>query len=463
MAAVSKIKAELVKMSSEEPYDQGMIGFSIRNSKGEEMMGFNNTKALVPASNMKVLTTATALKVLGENYRFETTIAYTGTIVNGTLNGDIIIKGSGDPTLGGGRIEGNLTADALIILFAEKIKAAGITRINGGIYQDYFSLDKNMVPNGWIWTDIGNYYGAGVSGLNFNENLFHITFKPGSKPGDSASIIRVVPEISGCYMDNQMLTGPVGSGDNGWIFGAPFSNYRYLKGTIPAGVSEFTIKGSLPDPSFQLVSTLYSNLIAADVIVEKAPVPSQNLKSGDAVFSSEKKLIYKHYSPVLSEIVKYTNLNSINLYAEALYRAVQKKYSESEEVIASYWKSKGLLPSGNFIYDGSGLAPQNAIRPTFVSALLHYMTKDSTYKAFYNSLPVAGQSGTLARFCKGTKAEGRIHAKSGSMEKVLGYSGYIKGNSGETYSFTILVNNFSGKTSATSKRIEKLMLVLLEL
>jgi D-alanyl-D-alanine carboxypeptidase/D-alanyl-D-alanine-endopeptidase (penicillin-binding protein 4) len=157
-------------------------------------------------------------------------------------------------------------------------------------------------------------------------------------------------------------------------------------------------------------------------------------------------------------------LNSLNLYAEALYNTLEKKLTNCpNEVITDYWKSKGIITEGNFIYDGSGLSPQTGIKPSFLTLILFETSKDSSFNAFFNSLPVAGESGTLSRFCKGTKAEKMIFAKSGSMEKVLGYSGFVKSKSGETYSFSLLINNYTGKPAQTIQRVEKIMIMLTEL
>lgn len=270
--------------------------------------------------------------------------------------------------------------------------------------------------------------------------------------------------MQGLTIDNTVRTGPVGSGDNAWIYGAPFSEYRYISGTIPAGVSEFTIKGSMPDPPYALVSLLYSELQKNGFEISHLPIRSSLLKATDAVFLEPVNLIFKHQSPSLKEIIANTNLYSINLYAEALYNTIEKKIGKFQnEVISNYWKSSGIITEGNFIYDGSGLSPQTGIKPGFLTLVLYEMAKDSTAKSFYASLPVAGESGTLSRFCKGSSAEKQIHAKSGSMEKVLGYSGYVKGKSGKEYSFSILVNNYTGKYSSTVQRIEKLMNIMIEL
>jgi D-alanyl-D-alanine carboxypeptidase/D-alanyl-D-alanine-endopeptidase (penicillin-binding protein 4) len=458
-----KIRQAVKNLSEDATLSGGMVGYSLRDISGKEIINFNSDKALIPASNLKVLTTATALKILGENYRFKTDLLYTGEIKDGVLKGDLILFGSGDPTLGGGRIPGNPSYDELLKILAGKVKEIGIKKIEGKVIQDFSCTDKNILPGGWIWEDIGNYYGAGVSGLNFNENLYKITFRPGRNSGDSAQIISIDPEIPGLYIENKVLTGAPGSGDNAWIFGSPYTNYRYISGTIPAGVNEFTIKGSIPDPPFLAVYLLHKALKKEGIFVKENPSPS-----GDNIclVNSSAKLIYSHFSPTIKEIIEPANKNSINLYAEALYKAAGKKISEGQDersFILEYWKKRNINVSGNFILDGSGLSPRNAVKASFISEVLHFMSKDSLSFSFISSLPVSSESGTLAKFCKGTAAEKRVIAKSGSMARVIGYSGYFKSKNGKLYSFCILVNNYEGKTAEMVKKIEKIMEAMAEL
>ncbi|MBX9852671.1 MAG: D-alanyl-D-alanine carboxypeptidase/D-alanyl-D-alanine-endopeptidase [Cytophagaceae bacterium] len=464
--ALTKLKDEVKKISNDPLLKYGQVGFSFRSNEAKIIFESNADKSLIPASNLKLLTTATALKVLGQDYKFETSIAYDGEIINGVLTGNIYIEGGGDPTLGSDRIPGNPEVNQLMISWVDKIKSAGIKKIAGKIIGDQTIFDKNVIPNQWIWTDIGNYYGAGASGLNINENLYKIYFKPGKLIGDSASVIRTEPFIPFLSFDNAVKTGAIGSGDNAYIYGSPYTNYRYLSGTIPMGVPEFSIKGSVPDPAYLIACLLYNSLKDNGIVVDNAPEnTSDNIISGNI---SSRKIIHTHQSPALKEIIKYTNVYSINLYAEALLKilAVKKGLPGTSEngvkTITDYWTLQGMDVKGMFLYDGSGLSPRTSIRATQLTKLMHYMSKDSSFAVFLQSLPVAGQSGTISKFCKGTKAENNVSAKSGSLTRVICFTGYVKAKNGSYNSFSILINNFEGTTSQVIPKIEKIVVLLTE-
>jgi D-alanyl-D-alanine carboxypeptidase/D-alanyl-D-alanine-endopeptidase (penicillin-binding protein 4) len=461
-AALLKLKKELSVMSEDPLFKYGQIGFSLRSANGKIIHQYNGDKSLIPASNLKLVTTATALKVLGSSYQFETQLIYDGVLKNGILTGNIYIEGSGDPTLGSGRISGNLNLDELLDLWHVKIKEAGITKVNGSIISINSIFDKNSIPDGWIWTDIGNYYGAGASGININENLYKLIFKPG-KVGEGTQVLRTEPNIPGIQFDNQVKTATAGSGDNAYIYGAPFSTYRLLTGTIPAGVSEFEIKGSISDPSYLCSYLLYQTLVKNGVAVSQIPETNNNSFAPDA---NSKQVIYIHKSPEVKEIIKATNFYSINLYAEALLKMVAVKSGIKGDTksgvksLIGYWKSNGIDVDGMFLNDGSGLSPQTGIRPSQMTSILNFMVNDSNFVA---SLPVAGESGTLWKFCKGTKAEKKIVGKSGTLSKVICYSGYVKCKNGSLNSFSVFINNYNGANSLVTSRLEKLMVLLTEL
>jgi D-alanyl-D-alanine carboxypeptidase/D-alanyl-D-alanine-endopeptidase (penicillin-binding protein 4) len=462
-AALLKLKNELKAMSQETLFKYGHIGFSLRAADGKIIHEFNGDKSLIPASNLKLLTTGTALRILGENFRFETKLVYDGVVKNGTLKGNLYIVGGGDPTLGSERIPGNLNYTQLFSFWTEKIKEAGISKIEGSIIPVNSIFEKNSIPDGWIWSDIGNYYGAGVSGLNINENFYKIFFKPG-KVGEGTQILRTEPTIPNIQFDNQVKTAAAGSGDNAYIYGGPFSSHRFISGSIPTGVSEFGIKGSIPDPGYLCSYLLYQNLLSNGIPVSQ--IPKSNNDTIGISEQSLRNIIYVHHSIEIKEIIKYTNFYSINLYAEALLKMVAVKKGlkgdtkSGVKAMVEYWKVNGLQVEGMFLNDGSGLSPQTGIRPSQMTAFLNCMAKDSSYFA---SLPTAGESGTLSRFCKGTKAEKKIVAKSGTLSKVICYSGYVKSKNGDLNSFSVFINNYNGSNSLVTSRLEKLMVMLTEI
>lgn len=459
-SSLVNLKIEIANMSSDPLFKYGQIGFSFRTGEGKVIYEHNGDKSLIPASNLKLLTTASALKVLGEEYKFETRLTYDGVLKDGVLNGNIYIEGGGDPTLGSDRIEGYPDLNQLLLLWTEKIKQTKITQIKGSIIAELpKGFNNNPIPDGWIWSDIGNYYGAGASGLNINENLYKLVFKPGNVVGDSTTVLRTEPAIPDLQFENKVKTGQIGSGDNAYIYGAPFSNYRYLSGTIPAGVPEFTIKGSVPDPALLTAVLLHKTLNDGGITIGQEPKKAL----GNIEDKKRRMSIYTHSSPSVKEMVRYTNFYSINLYAEALlikmaaHKGLDGTTENGIQVMAEYWKKRGLDVQGMTLRDGSGLSPQTAIRPSQMTSMLNLMTSDTS---FFSSLPVAGESGTLKKICNDTPAKGKVFAKSGTLSKVICYSGYVRSQSGKLNSFSIFINNYTGTNSAVLARISTLMVLL---
>jgi D-alanyl-D-alanine carboxypeptidase/D-alanyl-D-alanine-endopeptidase (penicillin-binding protein 4) len=461
----SSLLSEVSRLSSDPVMKFGYLGVSVRSLKtGQAVVSENAVKNMSPASNLKLLTTAAALGILGENYTFQTLLEYEGEIKDSILFGNIFITGSGDPTLGSDRYKGYPAWEELISLWTKKIREGGIKKINGSIVADATIFDLNPIPDHWPWGDIGNYYGAGVFGLNINENLYRLYFK-GTQPGDSARLVKTSPDINPVKFVNEVKTGAAGSGDNAYVYAAPRSGFIYMNGTIPANTEQFAVRGAIPDPPLLCASLLSNALIEKNIKVEMRPFVL--LSKNNAV--SSRKLLYTSKSAPLKEIIKQTNVNSINLNAEVLLKACGlKKYKDSGtesgvKAVQDFWKQKGLETTGWFMYDGSGLSPNNGISASQLCKALYLISKDSVFSSFYASFPIAGQTGTVYRIGKGTAADGNIRVKSGTLSKVICYSGYFKSRAGEMYSFSLLANNYNCSNSVIISRLEKIMIKMAEM
>lgn len=456
---------EITKLTADPVLKYGQFGACVRSVKtGQAVVAENAVKNMAPASNLKLLTTAAALGLLGENYSFQTLLEYDGELVDSVLNGNLYITGSGDPSLGSDRYKGYPAMDELISLWVKKIREAGIKRIRGSIVADASVYDLASIPDHWPWGDIGNYYGAGSYGLNINENLYRLYFK-GTKEGDSARLVKVVPQPGAIKFVNAVKTGPAGSGDQAYVYAAPRSGFVYMNGTIPANTEQFAVRGAIPDPPMLCATLLNDALSAKNIKVEKAPsVLTEKITAKPA-----RKVIHIYYSPTLKEIVKQTNVNSINLNAEVLLKTCgMKKYGDQKidagiKAVQEFWKQKGLDINGWFMYDGSGLSPNNGISASLMSKALQLAAKDSIFTSFYASFPVVGQTGTVYRLCKGTAADGNVRAKSGTLSKVICYSGYVKSKSGELYSFSLLTSNYNCSNSVIISKLEKIMIKMAEM
>lgn len=415
---------------------------------------YHSKNSVVPASTMKLVTTATALELLGADFRFQTKLEVDGKVTSeGVLNGNLYIRGGGDPTLGSEKL-GDTT---FLTKWVDVIKSRGIRKINGRVIADAGLFDDEGVNPKWTWEDMGNYYAAGIYGISYLDNTYRLVLRSGSV-GTTPTVLRVVPEIASLKIDNRLMSSSI-SFDSAYFYGAPHSNFRSVTGEIPANRAEFVTKGDIPNPALLLAQHFTNRLVRNGVAVRDLPT--------DIVGStSERTTIYTQDSPPLSEIITETNVHSNNFFAENVFKylALQNKAvatnAEAVQVIKAFWNSKGLSVDQLFMYDGSGLSPSDAVSAQFFVELLSYMqTKSVNKDVFFRSLPVAGENGTLKSFLQRTPLQGRVHAKSGTISRVKSYAGYID-NKGKQLVFALLINNPNGSSKAVTKKMEEFLLQL---
>lgn len=441
-------------------------GFCVKEvNSGKLIASFQPNKSLVTASVMKALTTSTAIQMLGSDYQYATDLGYEGSLSSqGVLTGNIICRGSGDPTLGSDRFSSQPSAEALIKQWGDLIRQAGITTIRGDLVADVSVFGSQSSPGNWSWEDMGNYYGAGCSGINFHENLYYLDFRSGSSPGSATQVLRTRPPVEGMTFTNEVIAGPRGSGDNAYIYGAPYSYHRYIRGSIPPAREVFTIKGSIPNPGFFIMEQLKQYLKTCGIEVQG----SCRIVSAPQEYTHFVQLD-RHFSPPLAEIIRETNFESINLYAEALMKtlAVQNgkegQTGEGTKALVAYWKNRGVPTKGMILRDGSGLSPNNVATPFQISEILRLSYLSPEGKAFYAALPVAGQSGNIKSMLKGTAAQGKIRMKSGYISHVRGYAGFVESRSGKLLVFSLNANHFTCSPGRMRRLFERLMLAMANL
>lgn len=427
---------------------------AVEVNKGDTLLQHKSGTSLCPASVAKLVSTATVLELLEPSHQFKTTLAYSGVIEKGELKGDIYILGGGDPALGSKNFS---CYDAFLDRWTDAVAAAGITRVSGSVVADASYFPATQVPDGWTWGDIGNYFGAAPMGLNVYDNEFTVTFKTGNKSGDQTTVVSVSPGIPYMEFVNRVKTGNV-SGDQSMIYGSVTDRVRTAEGQLPVGRAAFEVRGAIPMPPLLLAEdfrkALASRGIATDtcrVIFEPDTLPL--------------KTLLEYPSAPLREIVAVTNKISMNLYAETLFRHAGRKLNPGQKnpsgAVETFWKDK-INTSGFFIEDGSGLSRSNAFTAGNLVGLLRYMKNSKNFDAFYASLPVAGKSGTISGMFNNTFAEDNLRAKSGSLNRVRCYAGYLTTRSGKEVAFALLVNNFDGSHSEMKSRIEKLLLAVCE-
>ncbi len=466
---VNKVLKEVVNNNNFKPAGFGFL--AIDSKTGQVIAQYNPDKALRPASNQKLISTATALELYGPDYKFETKLEYTGTIdtITRVLHGNIIIKGGGDPTLGSKYFEA--TKDhQFLTQWMDAVKHLGIDSVAGGVMADARIYSRDIVPVSWSWTNTGTYYGAGACGLSIFDNYYTIYYHTDSVIGDTAKIIKIVPEVPYLVFDNQVV-GDTVSDDESDILGGMYCNMRYLRGKIPLNdtVKE---KGSLPDPAYFAAYELEKTLREAGIRFKEKPTTIRLLELEKKNMSGAPKIITTTYSPPLSEIITQTNVHSINLFAEHFLdlsglKLIGRAQTELDaEAVMNFWKEKGMDIQGMALTDGSGLSQYNAVTPRQMVFLLNYMKHNSPYfDVYYHSLPVAdsGHRGTMDEIFTGTPAEGNLRAKSGTIDRVKAYTGFVTSRSGRKIIFSMMVNNFSCKSREARAELIKLMVALAEL
>lgn len=432
---------------------------------GELIASKNPSLTLPPASTTKLFATATAFQVLGKDYAPKTRIYIDGTLrKDSVLDGNLWVRGGGDVSLGSRYYNADGLEDQFLRKWADTLIKMGIKRIDGAVITDASEFGYEGVPDGWNWSDMGNYYGAGASGLPIYDNMLRYYFNTGKYNGAKTVFLGTFPHIHGFTYHNYITTG--GSGDNSYIYGAPYSMDRFGTGTLESHLTRFVVKGSLPDPELQFAQEFTRVLKEAGISVKDSCLSARNIPGeSPSVRYPSKKLMYTHEGKTLNSIAWWTNMKSVNLFAEELLCWVgygsngNGSVDNSLTKLEAYWEGK-INTRGLYIKDGSGLSRSNAISAEHFCQLLTYMTTSKEFDAFYNTLPVAGISGTLSGVCKNQAGEGRIHAKSGTMKRIKSYAGYVNTKSGKRIAFALIVNNFNCSSEATVERMEKVFNVI---
>lgn len=453
MHLLSAILLSVNFLTSHPITGQANMSVLVQNmNTGEVIDSYRADKVVPPASVMKLLTTGCALEILGPGYRFPTIIEYSGTIEKGVLQGDLYIRGGCDPSLGW---KGNT---AFLDKWVRAVKAAGISRIEGSVVADMTMLDGEAQNPGWLCEDAGNYYAPGIFALNYYGNTMNIVLKSG-EPGSIASVVKTEPVVEDVYFINHVRCDKINH-DGAFVSGLPYSRERYLTGVVPSNLGTFGVKGDLPNPGLLLARHLTNRLREAGVPVKR-----------DATYIADynpltpaRTELYTHYSAPLSEIIQETNVNSNNLYAEALFRYLGTRYTlpgsihNSQDLLRDFWRRRGVTIQNAIIKDGCGLAPQDAVSAKTFVQLLTIMARSKNKEAWFASLPVSGQTGTLKTLCPKTALEGRIHAKSGTIAGTKNFAGYIDMPNGDTWVFAILINSAPGKAKNIQTVIQQYLL-----
>lgn len=432
-------------------------------------------KGFVPASNMKLYTTAAAATALGNDFRYRTNIWATGNLSPaGKLNGDIVIEGSGDPSISG-RFCATSTAQ-ILKEWAATIKTAGIREITGSVIGDDDVFDDQCREGTWQIDAFSAWYGAESSGLAMNENCWDMTVKPGAKVGDPAQLVSHLPTAYLTFKNEIVTTTAKGktaealkdSGVSFITFSRPLdSNEVTLRGWIPADMEPYETSGSVHNGTLYTATLLTEELQRDGVVVSGGAKDIDDLNNKAQVRSANgRKLIHTHVSPPFSQILPMVNKLSHNFYADQVLKTLAARtrhvgdFDHGRLAVRDFITSTGAAADGFAMLDGSGLSRHNLVEPQMTMALLVFMYHQPGFKAFFDSLPIAGVDGTLRTRLIGTPAQGICHAKTGTLARARALSGYIPSHDKHLIAFTMMTNDYTVDTQVVNDTQDAAILLM---
>lgn len=454
---VADLERVIFSVQREAGMQHGQLSVCVYNmTKDQELYSYNSYVSLVPGSVVKLFTTGAGFARLGSDFRFTTKLGIRGEIDrDGVLRGNIHIIGGGDPMLGSYRYR-QTTPDSLFEGWTNALKKKGIRRVDGRVCYNVGIFDEQYLHDSWQWGDVGNYYASGVSGLNFHENMYFVFFNPGAKLGYPASNVRISPKNIHVLGICEVTTGPEDSGDNVVIYGSPTSNDRLYRGTVPLGRNEFPVRGALPNPAQHCADLFASYLRTHGISISSTS--RQVYSQPDSL-----RIVLDYYSSDYYTIAQYTNLASNNLYAESIFKYLgYKKYGKGSfangaKVVTEYLKEKKLDLGGVRIVDGSGLSMQNHVTADFVCRFLSTMGKESFFKDYLQTFSRVGENGTARNLLSSIPAGVVVRVKTGTLDGVKAYAGYIDAANGDRLAFTIISNNHEVSSDVATEKLNKIL------
>ena len=442
-----RIDKAMKKMLLDDQLKHAITALYVTDTKTNQLVyELNSQLGLAPASTQKIFTAIAALELLGTAYHFKTEMGYSGQIVDSILQGNIFIVGYGDPSLGSWRFS-NTKTEVVLNKMLGLIRKAGIKKINGDIILDDTKFSYQPLPGGWIWDDIGNYYGAGSWALNWNENQYNLLLKPGKNEGDAVEIKGTNPELQVFMLTNLLKSGKPGSGDNAYIYLAPNAITGFVDGTVPAGENQFVLSGAIPNPSIQIQHELEQLAAQHSFSFSGSIKPSAYFINDQKPVPTFTHLIGSINSPSLDSLLYPFLQKSINLYGEVLVKTIAMEKTgngsteKGVELVRNFWQQNGIEKSSLKTMDGSGLSPQNRLTVQALVQALQFAKSRPWFTSFYNDLPIYNN----------------MKMKSGTIGGSKAFAGYHSAANGRQYTFAIIINNFDGNASTLVQKMYKVL------
>ena len=469
-AGAQSLQQSIETIISDPALAEATIGICARTGDGRTLAEIEADNMIMPASNMKLISTGTALHRLGSEYQYITKIGHDGKIEKGVLKGNLYIIGGGDPTTGSK--DSIATPQAQLFAKWEKIiRDAGIRRIEGYIIGDGRYFDGMPEHPSWQWSDIGTYYGSGPTGLMFYENTQSFRASAGKNVGDPVNIAPSFPEAPWMEFRYSCTTGKAGTGDQLYMYASDLAPVAEIRGTFGVDRGAKRVDCTNKFPEYTLAS-YFSDYLQGKGICSDGPADFRLCTGTKDIMAEKVTIIDSTFSPSLKRIIFETNHESNNLYAETLAKTLSKTLTGSACYDSTYVAMKTILKElgvdtsyGIKIADGSGLSRKNYVSPDFFCRFLTSMMSSPYFEDYIHTLPSPGSNGTLSANMKSSSAEtkARIKVKSGSMDGVRCYSGYIiprEGCKDETIVFSLMVNNCTAHTWKLRQLLDKIMAAL---
>ena len=446
-----KLSNAVKQLETDVQFKHAILSLYVVDTKtGKVIFDKNSQVGLSPSSCQKVVTSVSAFEMLGKSYTYKTEMAFEGFLRDSIIIGDLYFMVSGDPTLGSWRWSETKEEKVKQKILAA-LKYNSVTRITGDLVIDDLKWESQATPNGWVWEDIGNYYGAGARGFNWHENQYDLILKPGKRTGDSVQIISTNPPLQVLSLVNELKTGKEESGDQSVIYLPENGLIGYVRGSVPQGKNTFTVSGSLPNPDTSFL------MVMKDVFDKSGIRFSGRSRKATPVFRSRESVnspignvLLSIDSPRLDSINYWFLKKSVNLYGEAFVKTIaceKTKFGSTDtgiNIIKNFWKERGIEKSALNIIDGSGLSPANRVTANALVTVMQYARQQNWFPSFYYALPETNG----------------IKMKDGYISGVRSYTGYVKSKAGTEYTFSFIVNNFDDNPGTVREKMWKLLDIL---
>jgi len=453
-SATRILRADLSRVFAAPLFGHALWAVKVQSLRtGEVLYELNSARLVMPASNMKIVTLAAAADRLGWDYRFETTLASAAPIEEGVLAGDLVIVGSGDPSIN----ERDGRAAAVFDEWAAGLRAAGVHAVAGDLVADARAFDAEALGAGWSWDYLAYGYAAPVGALQFGEDLVRLTIAPGAAPGDSVTV-GVEPDTGGLTIVNRVTTGAASDQPRLDLRRLPGQSRLELRGAVPAGAEPLVRTASVDDPAAMFAHAARGALAARGIDIRgEARVASDADEPGQG---PSLQVLVSTQSPPLSAIATVLMKVSQNLYAETLLKTLGRddgpgSAERGREAVRDVLAGWGLDPGALVQYDGSGLSRYNYVTADLVVAILKHLHDDARHREpFLATLPIGGRDGSIAGRFTGTLAEDNVRAKTGTIANVRALSGYVTTRDGEVLVFSIIANNFRVTSSVIDYAVD---------